>query len=74
VAARHSERSVAISIAGALIVWGFFNVEGATAYLRDLQDIDPHLLDGGHFVLEDQAEVVTDLIKRFYGRRGARAH
>jgi surfactin synthase thioesterase subunit len=71
VAARHSG---AISIAGALIVWGFFNAEGATAYLRDLQAIDPHLLDGGHFMFEDQAEVVTDLIKRFYGRRGARAH
>jgi len=71
VAARHSG---AISTAGALIVWGFFTVEGATAYLLDLQDIDLHLLDSGHFVLEDQAEVVAGLIKRFYEGRVARAH
>lgn len=58
-----------------LIVWGkgdlFFTPEGATAYLRDLTNVDLHLLDSGHFVLEDQTEVVADLIKHFYAQRVA---
>ena len=41
-----------------LITWGtndvFFTVEGATAYLRDLPDAELHLIDTGHFALEDQ--------------------
>ena len=58
-----------------LILWGkgdiFFTPEGATAYLRDLTNVDLHLLDSGHFVLEDQTEVVADLIRHFYDRRVA---
>ncbi len=59
-----------------LIVWGkgdiFFTIAGATAYLRDLQDMELHLLDSGHFVLEDHAEAVAELIRRFYEGRVAR--
>jgi pimeloyl-ACP methyl ester carboxylesterase len=58
-----------------LILWGKgdipFPPEGGTAYLRDLSNVDLHLLDSGHFVLEDQAEVVADLITRFYQQRVA---
>jgi len=58
-----------------LIIWGkgdiFFTPEGGTAYLRDLTNVDLHLLDSGHFVLEDQTEVVADLITRFYQQRVA---
>ena len=58
-----------------LILWGkgdiFFTPEGGTAYLRDLSNVDLHLLDSGHFVLEDQAEVAADLITCFYQQRVA---
>lgn len=58
-----------------LILWGkgdiIFTPEGGTAYLRDLTNVDLHLLDSGHFVLEDQAEVAADLITRFYQQRVA---
>jgi len=58
-----------------LILWGkgdiFFTPEGGIAYLRDLTNVDLHLLDSGHFVLEDQAELAADLITRFYQQRVA---
>lgn len=41
----------------ALILWGrndpIFSVQGAMAYQRDLRDVEFHLLDSGHFALED---------------------
>jgi pimeloyl-ACP methyl ester carboxylesterase len=59
----------------ALVIWGrgdiIFTPEGGLAYLRDLPDAEVHLLDSGHFVLEDQVGVVTDLILRFYEQRVA---
>jgi pimeloyl-ACP methyl ester carboxylesterase len=59
-----------------LIVWGkgdvFFTQAGATAYLRDLPDAELHFLDGGHFVLEDHAVEVGDLMRRFYRARVAK--
>ncbi|MHB0956308.1 MAG: alpha/beta fold hydrolase [Pirellulaceae bacterium] len=40
-----------------LVLWGrndpIFSVEGAMAYQRDLRDVEFHLLDSGHFALED---------------------
>jgi len=40
-----------------LILWGrndpIFSVQGAMAYQRDLRDVEFHLLDSGHFALED---------------------
>jgi len=60
-----------------LILWGqgdiFFTPEGGTAYLRDLPDADLHALDSGHFVLEDHADEVADLIARFYSANVARS-
>lgn len=59
-----------------LIVWGkgdiFFTQAGASAYLRDLPEAELHFLDGGHFVLEDHAADVGDLMKRFYQSRVAK--
>ena len=53
----------------ALIVWGkhdlFFKVDGALAYARDLQKCEVHLLDTGHFALEEDVELYAVLIKRF---------
>ena len=53
----------------ALVVWGegdpIFGVEGAHAYKRDLKDIEVHLLNTGHFALEEDAAVIAKHIQRF---------
>jgi pimeloyl-ACP methyl ester carboxylesterase len=53
----------------ALIVWGrddmFFPEPGAHAYLRDLPDADLHVLDTGHFALEDRLREIAPLIAGF---------
>lgn len=52
-----------------LIVWGkndaIFPAEGAYPYQRDLKDIEFHLLDTGHFALEEECDVIADYIRRF---------
>lgn len=52
-----------------LVVWGegdpLFGVEGAKAYKRDLNDIEVHLLNTGHFALEEDAEIIAGHIQRF---------
>lgn len=52
-----------------LIVWGqndpFFTVEGARAFQRDLPESELHLLDSGHFALEDQGDAIAAHIVRF---------
>jgi pimeloyl-ACP methyl ester carboxylesterase len=53
-----------------LIVWGkndpFFTVEGAQAYLRDIPKAELHLLDTGHFALEDSSEFIAQQIIKFF--------
>ncbi|MFQ5603436.1 MAG: alpha/beta fold hydrolase [bacterium] len=52
-----------------LIVWGkndyIFPAEGAFPYKRDLKNIEFHLLDTGHFALEEDGEVIAKLIRKF---------
>jgi len=52
-----------------LIVWGkndfIFPADGAHPYKRDLADLEFHLIDSGHFVLEDRPDVVVPLIRGF---------
>lgn len=52
-----------------LIVWGkndyIFPAEGAHPYKRDLQNVEFHLLDTGHFALEEDGDVIADLIRKF---------
>ncbi|PHS69276.1 MAG: hydrolase [Methylophaga sp.] len=52
-----------------LIVWGqkdeIFPAAGAHPYKRDLNNLEFHLLDTGHFVLEEDSEVVADYIRNF---------
>jgi pimeloyl-ACP methyl ester carboxylesterase len=52
-----------------LVVWGkndqVFPEAGAHPYQDDLPDAEIHLLDTGHFALEDHAETIADHIKRF---------
>jgi pimeloyl-ACP methyl ester carboxylesterase len=56
----------------ALIVWGandkIFPADGAHAYLRDLPRTEVHLLDTGHFALEDKLDEIEPLIQRFLDR------
>jgi pimeloyl-ACP methyl ester carboxylesterase len=57
-------------------VWGqndvVFPVEGARPYLLDLPDAEFHLVDTGHFVLEDQLDAVAPMIGDFLDRSAAR--
>jgi pimeloyl-ACP methyl ester carboxylesterase len=52
-----------------LILWGkndpFFTVEGAKAYQRDLPKAELHLLDTGHFALEEEGDFIAERIKAF---------
>ena len=55
-----------------IIVWGkndkIFPADGAYPYKRDLPKAEYHMLDSGHFVLEDQFEVAEPLIHDFLDR------
>jgi pimeloyl-ACP methyl ester carboxylesterase len=52
-----------------LILWGkndpFFTVEGAKAYKRDLPNAEFHLIDTGHFALEDSSAFIAERIRKF---------
>ncbi len=55
-----------------LVVWGkndfIFPAEGAHPYLKDLKNIEFHLLNTGHFALEEDGDVIASLIRRFMKR------
>jgi surfactin synthase thioesterase subunit len=42
-------------------------VAGAEAYRRDVPKAEVHLFEGGHFLLEEHAEAVATLIRKFFG-------
>ena len=52
-----------------LIAWGkndfIFPVEGAHPYKRDLKNLEFHLLDTGHFALEEDGHLISKLIRNF---------
>ncbi|HAG84369.1 MAG TPA: hydrolase [Cyanobacteria bacterium UBA12227] len=56
-----------------LIVWGkndyIFPAEGAYPYQRDLKDVEFHLLDTGHFALEEDGDVIANYIGQFLASR-----
>ena len=56
-----------------LITWGrndpFFTEAGARAYLGDLPDAELHILDAGHFALEEDGPQIAALIIRFLKNR-----
>jgi pimeloyl-ACP methyl ester carboxylesterase len=58
----------------ALITWGkndlFFTAAGAQAYLKDLPQAELHLLNGGHFALEEYHREIADYIHRFLVKQG----
>jgi pimeloyl-ACP methyl ester carboxylesterase len=52
-----------------LIVWGkndhIFPADGAHPYKRDLKNLEFHLLDTGHFALEEDGDLITDHMRDF---------
>jgi surfactin synthase thioesterase subunit len=55
-----------------LAVWGrndeIFGPDGARAFARDARDVEVHLVDGGHFLLESHLDVVAGHLRRFLER------
>lgn len=60
-----------------LVVWGkndyIFPADGAYPYKRDLKNIEFHLLDTGHFALEEEGDAIASLITRFLTERQQRS-
>jgi pimeloyl-ACP methyl ester carboxylesterase len=58
-----------------LVVWGkndtIFPAQGAHPYKRDLQNIEFHLLDTGHFALEEDGEQIASLMRDFLRKNTA---
>lgn len=56
-----------------LITWGkndyIFPAEGAHPYKQDLTDLEFHLLDTGHFALEEEGDAIAHHIDRFLSSR-----
>lgn len=55
-----------------LVVWGehdpSFVAPGAEAFKRDLPNAEIHLLDAGHFALDERTDEIADLILQFMGK------
>jgi pimeloyl-ACP methyl ester carboxylesterase len=55
-----------------LVVWGrydpSFQVAEAEAYRRDIPDAEIHILDAGHFALDDKPDEIAWLVRGFLGR------
>jgi pimeloyl-ACP methyl ester carboxylesterase len=58
-----------------LIVWGrndqIFPAAGAEPYKRDLETLEFHLLDAGHFALESEGDLIARLMRDFLDRHVA---
>jgi len=58
-----------------LIVWGendeIFPAAGAYPYQQDLENVDFHLIDTGHFALETHGAEIADLMRDFLNRNRA---
>lgn len=56
-----------------LVVWGkndyIFPESGAHPYKRDLKDIEIHILDTGHFALEEDGDIIAERISKFFSAR-----
>lgn len=56
-----------------LIVWGkndhIFPAEGAEPYKRDLKNLEFHLLNTGHFALEEDGDLIAGYIRKFLARQ-----
>jgi len=56
-----------------LVLWGRFDASfteaGAQAYKRDVPDAEIHILEAGHFALDEQADEITSLTDSFMTRQ-----
>jgi pimeloyl-ACP methyl ester carboxylesterase len=61
-----------------LIVWGkndvIFPADGAHPYKRDLKNLEFHLLDTGHFALEEDGRVIAEHMRGFLKRNVRRSN
>ncbi|HEV8592065.1 MAG TPA: alpha/beta fold hydrolase, partial [Pyrinomonadaceae bacterium] len=59
-----------------LVVWGkndpFFSLKNIDGFRRDLNDPEIHILDGGHFVLEEQPDAIASYIRQAFSKPVAR--
>lgn len=59
-----------------LVIWGkndkLFIAPGAEAYKKDNPSAEIHLLNGGHFLLEEHHSEAANLIINFLGKKGIR--
>ena len=58
-----------------LIVWGkndeIFPAAGAHPYKGDLENLEFHLLDTGHFALEEDGQFIADAMRKFLDKHTA---
>jgi pimeloyl-ACP methyl ester carboxylesterase len=56
-----------------LVIWGrndkIFIAPGGEAYKKDLKDIEVHMLNGGHFVLEEHHFKVAEIMDKFISKK-----
>ena len=56
-------------------MWGkndtIFPPAGAEPYKRDLKTLEFHLLDTGHFALEEDGDQIADLMRQFLRKHAA---
>ena len=59
------------------MLWGrhdlSFTVAGAVAYGEDVAEAEVHLLDAGHFALDEATPQIAELIRSFLSRRAPEA-
>lgn len=59
-----------------LVLWGKYDLSfakaGAEAYRRDVPEAEVHILDAGHFALDEKTDEIAVLIRSFLDRSGRR--
>jgi pimeloyl-ACP methyl ester carboxylesterase len=57
------------------VVWGRYDPSfispGAEAYRRDVPEAEIHLLDAGHFALDEKVDEIAELMFAFLQKHGA---
>ncbi len=57
-------------------MWGkndeIFPAAGAHPYKRDLKNLEFHLLDTGHFALEEDGQFIADTMRKFLHKHAAK--
>ncbi|WP_316397175.1 alpha/beta hydrolase [Bradyrhizobium sp. 33ap4] len=56
-----------------MVLWGKYDVSfivpGAEAYRRDVPEAEVHILDAGHFALDEKVDEIADLMLRFLSKQ-----